>query len=220
MSIAENYLKPTYFLDFDNETVADFAKKHTANCATVREKAVALYYAVREGFYYNPYDLNFNKEGMKASNLLTRKHGYCVEKAVLLAACARAVGVQSRLSFYDVKNHIATDRLCEILGSNVLVFHGAAELFVDGKWLKTTPAFNASLCAKLNVAPLEFDGTADSIFQEYTTTGDKKFMEYLKDYGNFDDIPYDFFIATLQKAYPQLLDNEQFMTGNRHFLLS
>lgn len=216
----ETYLKPTYFFDFTAESVAQFATTHTVNCQTDVQRAVALYYAVRDGFYYNPYDLNFNPEGLRASDLLQRKHGYCVEKAVLLAACARAVGIPSRLSFYNVKNHIATERLCEILGSNVLVFHGAAELFLNGQWLKTTPAFNASLCAKLNVNPLEFDGTSDSIFQEYTQSGDQKFMEYVHDYGDFDDIPYDFFMETLQKAYPQLLNDDRFLTGDRHYQLA
>ncbi len=216
----ENYLKATYFLDFEQEMVAAFAKKYTESCETPRAKAISLYYAVRDGFYYNPYDLNFNKEGLKASDLLNRKHGYCIEKAVLLAASARAVGIPSRLSFYDVKNHIATDRLAHILGTNVLVFHGAAELYIEGKWLKTTPAFNASLCKKLGVATLEFDGLHDSIFQEYNASGDKQFMEYLHDYGNFDDVPYDLLIETTLNAYPQFLQNEDFRAGkNRHIIL-
>jgi transglutaminase-like putative cysteine protease len=220
-NLMENYLKSTYFLDYEQEKVAAFAKKHTETCTTLREKAIALYNAVRDGFYYNPYDLNFNKEGLKASDLLNRKHGYCIEKAVLLAASARAANIPSRLSFYDVKNHIATDRLCAILGTNVLVFHGAAELYLDGEWLKTTPAFNASLCEKLGVASLEFDGFHDSIFQEYDASGDKQFMEYLHDYGSFDDVPYDLLIETTLNAYPQFLENEEFKSGkNRHFIFT
>jgi len=101
------YLQPTEFLDFDNQTVKDFAEKNTVGATSDTEKAIKLYYAVRDSFQYNPYLLDLRREGLTASNLLTRNSGYCVEKAVLLAASARAVGVPSRLSFYIVRNHIA-----------------------------------------------------------------------------------------------------------------
>ena len=127
----QEYLQPTEFLDFDNKSVREYAEKYTLGITTDTEKAVKLYYAVRDGFQYNPYILDLRREGLTASNLLTRNRGYCVEKAVLLAACARAVGVPSRLSFYIVQNHIATGKLEEILNSNKLVFHGAAEVFLN-----------------------------------------------------------------------------------------
>ena len=126
---------------------------------------------MRDGFQYNPNILDLRREGLKASDLLKRNRGYCVEKAVLLAAAARAVGVPSRLSFYIVKNHIATDKLEKLLKKDYLVFHGAAELYLDNKWLKTTPAFDKNLCKYLNVEPLEFDGSSDSIFQEFDKSG-------------------------------------------------
>ena len=100
----EEFLKPTEFLDFDRESVRDFAERNSAGAKSDTEKAVALYYAVRDGFQYNPYIIDLRREGLTASNLLTRERGYCVEKAVLLAASARAVGVPSRLSFYIVRN--------------------------------------------------------------------------------------------------------------------
>jgi transglutaminase-like putative cysteine protease len=196
-------LQASYFMDYDAPEVLAFAQKHTTNCTSDREKAVALYYAVRDGFWYNPYDLNFNKTGLKASNLVTRTSGYCVEKSNLMAACARAVGIPSRLSFYDVKNHIATEKLERILQTNVLVFHGAAEVWIDGRWLKITPVFNKALCQKLGVQPLEFDGESDAIFQAYTAEG-AAFMEYIHDYGAFDEIPYDLMMASIAKAYPQI----------------
>lgn len=209
----QEYLQPTEFLDFDNQTVREFAEKKTAKAQTGKEKAVALYYAVRDGFQYNPYLLDLRREGLKASNLLTRNRGYCVEKAILLAASARAVGVPSRLSFYIVRNHIATEKLEKALKKNYLVFHGAAEVFLDNKWLKTTPAFNKSLCKYLGVEPLEFDGTHDSIFQEYDKSGNV-FMEYLHDYGTFSDLPYQLYLQELEKHYPHIFGNGKYTKGN------
>ena len=205
----KEYLEPTEFLDFDNADVSEFAKQNSDANKSAMENAVRLYYAVRDGYIYNPYTLDLRRDGLKASNLVNRKSGYCIEKAILLAASARYVGVPSRLSFYNVKNHIATERIEKILGTNVLVFHGAAELFIKGKWLKTTPAFNKRLCEKLNVAPLEFDGTADSIFQQFDESG-AVFMDYLHEYGDFADFPYELALSEMRRHYPHIFESEKY----------
>ena len=203
------YLEQTEFLDFDNADVREFARRNSDENKSATENAVSLYYAVRDGFTYNPYTLDLRRTGLRASNLVGRKSGYCIEKAILLAASARSVGIPSRLSFYNVKNHIATERIEKILGTNVLVFHGAAELFLDNKWLKTTPAFNRRLCEKLNVAPLEFDGTADSIFQQFDETG-AVFMDYLHEYGDFADFPYELALSEMRRHYPHIFGSEKY----------
>lgn len=205
------YLIATEFLDSDHVSVREFAEMHTAEAATDRERAVALYYAVRDGFQYDPYLLDLRRHSLRASALLAKTRGYCVEKAVLLAASARAVGVPSRLSFYIVRNHIATERLAKALEKDYLVFHGAAEMYVEGRWLKTTPAFNRRLCEFLGVDAIEFDGTSDAIFQQYDRAGNV-FMEYLHDYGPFDDMPYQMFLDELDKHYPHLTNNPRFVT--------
>lgn len=207
----EQYLKPTEFLDSDNAAVRDYAERRAGNAETDIERAVNLYYAVRDDFQYDPYVLDLRRDAMKASALLAKTRGYCVEKALLLAASARSVGIPSRLSFYIVRNHIATERLAQALEKDYLVFHGAAEMFLDGKWVKATPAFNKRLCDFLGVDPIEFDGRSDAIFQEYDRTGNV-FMEYLHDYGAFEDMPYDMFLDELDKHYPHLTNNPRFVT--------
>lgn len=212
----QQYLKATEFLDHEHPSVQAFAACHTESAGTDREKGVALYHAVRDGFHYDPYQLDLRPEGLKASTLLTRDRGYCVEKAVLLAAAARAVGIPSRLSFYIVRNHIATGRLEKLLKTNYLVFHGAAEMLLDGEWLKATPAFNRQLCEFLGVAPLEFDGTRDSIFQEFDRSGGK-FMEYVHEYGAFADLPYQLYLDELGKHYSHIFDEGEYTKGDLVF---
>ena len=207
----ENYLQPTEFLDSDHPAVIDFVERNVDKGQGDTEKAISLYYAVRDGFHYDPYLLDLRRESLRASKLLTKTKGYCVEKAVLLAASARAAGIPSRLSFYIVRNHIATERLAKALEKDYLVFHGAAEMFLDEKWVKATPAFNQRLCDFLGVDPIEFDGKEDAIFQEYDRSG-KVFMEYLHDYGAFDDMPYQMFLDELDKHYPHLTRNPRFVT--------
>jgi transglutaminase-like putative cysteine protease len=207
----EEYLKPTEFLDCDHGGVREYASRNTFDVGTDVERAIKLYYAVRDGFQYDPYVLDLRRESMKASAVLTKTRSYCVEKALLLAASARAVGIPSRLSFYIVRNHIATERLAKALEKDYLVFHGAAEMYLDEKWVKATPAFDKRLCDFLGVDPIEFDGTSDAIFQEYDRSGNV-FMEYLHDYGAFEDMPYELFLGELDKHYPHLTNNPRFVT--------
>ena len=211
----EEFLKSTDFLDWERPSVLRFAREK-AGSGSAAEKAAALYYAVRDGFQYDPYVLDLRREGLRASTLLTRSRGYCVEKAVLLAASARAVGIPSRLSFYIVRNHIATGRLEKLLKTNYLVFHGAAEMYLDGGWVKATPAFNRQLCDVLGVAPLEFDGSGDSIFQEYDHAGGR-FMEYVHDYGAFADLPYQLYLDELGRHYAHIFDEGAYSKGDLVF---
>ncbi|MFX5622752.1 transglutaminase, partial [Acinetobacter baumannii] len=83
-------------------------------------------------------------------------------KAILLAACARHCRIPARIGLADVRNHLATPRLLEALRSEVVAMHGYTELYREGRWVKATPAFNRALCCAFDVAPLEFDGVADS----------------------------------------------------------
>lgn len=201
----ETYLKPGVYINSDHPEVIKFTKVNTDSFHSTREKIEALYYAVRDGFRYDPYRLDFSTDAVKASHILTRDYGYCVEKSCLFAAGARVLGVPSRMGFAKVRNHIGTAKLEEILQTDVLVFHGYAELWLNDRWVKATPVFNKSLCHKLNVTPLDFNGEEDAVFQSYDEAGGK-FMEYLFDYGTYADVPYELFIDELLKHYPHLTD--------------
>ena len=204
----DQYLEPGEYIDSDHPLVIDFAHQHTNESQSPIEKAISLYYAVRDGFRYDPYRLDLRSEAMKASDLLTRDHGYCVEKANLLAATARVVGIPSRLGFANVRNHLGVDRYMEILKTDILVFHGYTDLFLEGKWVKATPAFNQELCTKFNVEPLEFNGKEDSLFQEFNHAG-HLYMEYLVDHGTFSDLPRELFLENLKDHYPHLFSMDR-----------
>jgi len=197
----EEYLNPTYYIDSDHPAVIEFASQNCESGEKEIEKAVRLYYAVRDGIRYNPYSMEPGKESMKASSVLNKGHGYCVAKAVLLAACARSQKIPARLGFADVKNHLTTKRLMRLMGTDVYIYHGYTELFLNDKWVKATPAFNLELCNNFNVRPLEFDGTKDSIFHPFDKSGNKH-MEYVKDHGTFADLPWEAILTELMESYP------------------
>lgn len=197
-------LRPDPHVDADHPAVRAFAHRHAAGLPP-RDAAIALYYAVRDGFRYTPWRVRLTPDAFRASLLLERDppEGHCIDKALLLAAACRAVGIPARLHFANVRNHVGTARLEARLGSDLLVFHGYAELLLDGRWVAATPAFNRALCERLGVAPLEFDGVNDSIFQAYDREAGR-FMEYVTDHGSFDTLPFDAMIAEWERHYPAI----------------
>jgi transglutaminase-like putative cysteine protease len=198
------YLQPTAYFDYNQPDVQTYADALTQDLSSSPiEQAIALYKGVRDDILYNPYTFNTTASTLSASHVLTTKTSYCIPKAVLLGAVARYKGIPSRLGLADVKNHLSSPQLIKWLQSDVFVMHGYIELFLEGKWVKATPAFNARLCAMMNVPPLEFDGIHDSLFQDFLEDGTQH-MEYLNDYGTFDDVPFDFILTSIANAYPHL----------------
>ncbi len=201
------YLQPTPFIDSDSPEVIEFARSVSGDETTDIDKAIKLYYAVRDGIYYDPYRIDLSPPGFKASTVLAKGFGFCIPKAVLLAALTRVVGIPSRLGFADVRNHLSTERLKRLMQSDVFVYHGYTEMFLKNKWVKATPAFNRSLCERFEVHPLEFDGRNDSIFHEFDPKGNRH-MEYLHDHGQFADLPYHQIVEVMKKHYPILFSEK------------
>lgn len=186
-------------VDSDHPDVVAFAQRATGE--TDREVAVALFYAVRDGFRYDPYRLDLSPAGMRASTVVQRGYGWCVTKATLLTAACRARGIPARLGFADVRDHLSTARMREAMGTDIFFWHGFSEILLDGQWLKATPAFNIELCDKFGLLPLEFDGVGDSLYHPYDRAG-QRHMEYVNERGQFDDLPLEAIRATFAELYP------------------
>lgn len=196
----ERYLQPTEILDSNHPKVEKLARQIASEAVDQRGKAVKLYYWVRDNIWYDPYVPFYKPEHYRASRVLEKKRGYCVTKASLLCALGRACGIPSRLGFADVRNHLATRQLIERMGTDIFVYHGFTEFFLDNGWVKATPAFNKELCEKHRVVPLEFDGSQDSIFQPYNSE-QKRFMEYVAFHGSFADVPVEKIVRAWETAY-------------------
>jgi len=194
------------FTDSDHPAVVAFAEEVTKGATTDREKAVALFYAVRDGIRYDPYQMCDDPETYRASHVLKTKVSYCIPKSVLLVAAARAVGLTARLGFADVRNHLNTPKLKERMGdSDLFIWHGYAEFLLDGRWVKVTSAFNIELCERFGVLPLEFDGEHDALLHPFTADG-RDHMEYVRERGTFDDLPFDDMIGDFRSTYPRMFE--------------
>jgi len=195
------YLLPTSIIDSDHESIIAYANQVIGQSGRDPiSKAVALYYAVRDGIRYDPYYPFYLPEHYRASNVLRSGRGYCVCKASLLCALGRACGIPTRVGFADVRNHLSSAQLLEMMGTDLFVYHGFTQFHLAGKWVMATPAFNKELCLRHKVAPLEFNGREDSIFQPYNLEK-KKFMEYVAYRGFYADIPVDAIVRGWEEAY-------------------
>src|SRR5467141_974332 len=200
----KEFFRPGRYIDSAHPAVIRFSKQNSHG-SVARERAVSLYYAVRDQIRYNPF-LDFsNAEVFKASSVLAADQGFCVGKAALLAACVRAAGIPARVGFADVRNHLTTPRLAETMGSDLFVYHGYADLYLEGRWVKATPAFNLSLCTRFRVKPLEFDGRDDSIFHPFDED-ERRHMEYVRWRGEYADVPADEIKRVFRETYPELFN--------------
>lgn len=196
----DQYRRATFFLDSDAPEVVDFSRRAVGDAETEREKAVRLYFAVRDGIQYDPYRIEFTPAAFKASTIIKKGYGYCVAKAIVLCAAARAQGLASRLRFADVRNHLTTERLRRLMKTDLFIFHGYSEFYLQSRWLKATPTFNISLCERFGVKPLDFDGESDAVFHPFDRAG-RKHMEYVFDHGPFADVPYETIVAMFSVHY-------------------
>ena len=194
------YLTPTEIIDSGHKSIQGYAVKIVRGNTDPIEIATRLYLAVRDDIRYDPYTPFYLPEHYRASNVLRRGRSFCVPKASLLCALGRACGIPSRVGFADVRSHLATKQLIEFMGSNLFVYHGFVEFYLDGKWVKATPAFNRELCERHKVPPLEFNGRDDSLFQPYNLEN-KKFMEYVEFHGTYADIPVAIIVEAWERAY-------------------
>lgn len=197
-------LLPGPMIDSEDPAVVAFAREAVAGAQDEFERATRLYYAVRDGFRYDPYRVDLSQEGLRASRVLQDGFGWCVPKAILLAAACRAVGLPARLGLADVRNHLSTQRLRDMMGTDMFYCHGYTTIRLDGQWVKATPAFNVELCQKMNLHPLEFDGSADSIYHPFDRAG-QRHMEYVALRGEFDEVPRDMLLQVFAEHYPSLL---------------
>jgi transglutaminase-like putative cysteine protease len=198
--IDDTYLRPTAILDSDNEEVIRFADEAAGNAADPVEVSVRLYYAVRDRIWYDPYYPFYLPEHYRASNTIRSGRGFCIPKAALLCALGRAKEIPTRIGFANVKNHLATRQLLDYMGTDIFAYHGFTEFYLEGKWVRATPAFNKELCHRHNVAPLEFNGCEDSIFHAYNNEN-KPFMEYMEYLGTYEDVPVDVILDGWVKVY-------------------
>lgn len=196
------YLQPNEFFDFNKKTVMNKAIEITNGLKSEKEKAIALFYWVRDEIKYNmalfvPKVKNY----FIASKTIRRREGFCVSKSILLSTLARVVGIPARIHLVDLINHLISQKVIDFMGHNVMYFHAYSEFYLNNKWVKLTPSFDQQTAIRGRFLPMvEFDGENDAVFPPYDVNGNK-FGEYVGDRGVHADLPLDEIDRLFQEKY-------------------
>lgn len=205
MTTSNALLAATDLLDHESDEVRRFVAEAIPDTdVSDREKAVALYYAVRDGVFYEVYGADLSQEGLRASAVAAANTGFCLHKSILYAASTRAVGIPSRVLAGEVRGHLASDRLKKLVGGDVFL-HWLNEIRLKGRWLKVTPVFNKMLCKLYGISPLEFDGTADAVYHPFDEHG-RQHMEFIGPVASFDEVEHATVVTLMRQRHPNMFD--------------
>lgn len=207
MTASSMLLAASEALDYESDEVRRFVAEAVPDQGVSdREKAVALYYAVRDGVFYEVYGADLSREGLRASAVVAAKTGFCLHKSILYAAATRAVGIPSRVLAGEVRNHLASDKLKKLVGGEVFL-HWLNEIELDGRWLKVTPVFNKMLCKLYGIAPLDFDGTAEAVYHPFDEHG-RQHMEFIGPVASFDEVEHPTVVALMRQRHPGMFEGD------------
>lgn len=212
----ENYLRATEVIDCNSLEVKRKALSLSSQKDSYVDKAVALYYFVRDEIKYRIAIFeDMEKEKFRASLTLERGYGFCITKAILLLALSRSIGIPARLHFCDVRNHLLPKALIDFVGTDIMAFHGYGDLFLNDRWIKVNPAFDIDLCRQNQFIPVDFSGDMDAVFHPVDLNG-RHHIEYLRDRGSFDDLPHEMLLFGLREFYGPL-DKGKIAEWNRGY---
>ncbi len=198
------YLQPTYYIESDSEVIRSLVEKIAGEDKDPTARAVKLFTWARDQIRYNPFSPMMERTDFPATTVIARGAGFCIQKAIVLAALCRAADIPCGLGFADIRSHKVSPELKALMGTDLFVYHGYNRIFLDGRWVKATCAFDIKLCRKMDFIPVEFDGKNDSVLHAVDINGDPH-IDYLRHIGDYADFPFEDFLPALQKAYGDAL---------------
>ena len=189
-------------LDHESGPVRAFVEKALRGVPDgSRLQAIALYYAVRDGIFYEIFGSNVGPD-LSASASIREGRGFCLHKAIIYAAACRSAGIPCRLLATTVRNHISSPAIAALVGGDIFL-HWYNEVQLDGDWLKVAPVFNALTCRLYGIKPLEFTGHLNAVEQPYH---DGNSMVFLSPPVHFDN-PWRAELLDLVRAHhPKMID--------------
>lgn len=196
----EKYLLPTNFLDSDHPDISNLVKGLTEPTDSDSEKAKKIFYFVRDSIHYDMYAVSNLGDDYKASSILKAGRGYCVQKAIILAAMGRAVGIPSRLLLVAIRNHKSPAEALEVMKTDIFFPHIYNQFYINSNWINVAATFDRSICERINVPWVEFDGVNDAILPAQDNEGNP-YIEYVDRYGEFDDFPWQIVFEKLPYYY-------------------
>lgn len=195
-------LHPTFYLDSDHPLLLETVRRLTAGSKTPNETIQRIFLFIRDKIPYNMYAVSGNAEYYKASKILEMGNGYCIQKAILFTAMGRAAGIPSKLVLVAIRNHLTPPDVVKLLGGNLFFPHAYSQFLLDDRWVNVAATYDRPLCERIGAAVPDFDGHTDTLLPKTDLLG-RPFIEYVDDYGSFDDLPWDFIKEKVPSYYDE-----------------
>ena len=201
-------LGPTRFINCAHGSIQKKVRELGVADLRPGERAVQLFQFVRDRISYE-FKAKLKEEEYIASNVLAAGMGFCVQKAVLLCALARAAGVPAALVMTNLRDHTLPEKLREGMRTDVLYYHGLTAFHLHGRWVRADASLTAELVARKGYRLVEFDGHHDALLATTTETGEPH-SQYIAVHGMFADLPFAAMIEAFQEGYrggdPEILE--------------
>jgi len=182
-------LGPTDVIESEQPAIRDLAQRLTAGLDSPPDKARALFDYVRDEIVYNFAPLLATRSDWRASATLARGDGFCQQKALLLAALARAVGIPSQIGFQHLKDYkLLETRYVSVLPDGVIPFHGLNALYLNGRWIWADATLDAGLSERRGYRLVEFRADEDMLLPATDLAGRPHF-DFLAEFGPYPDLP-------------------------------
>ena len=151
------FLSPAEYIDCDHPASAPRPRRSPARIADPAEQArAALSRPCATASATTPMSTTPTGRPTAPRACWRKPPAYCVGKAALYVALCRAFGIPARIGLADVKNHLATPRLLEAVGTDLFAYHGYVEIMPAGAGSRRRRRSTSRLCQKLGVPPLDF----------------------------------------------------------------
>ncbi len=195
----ESYLVPTRFMDSAHPRIQAAVQALELDGLGVRDRAVRLFEFVRDRIDYE-FMIRPTPDEYVASYTLEDGKGFCVRKAVLLCALARAAGVPAALVLSDLRDFTLSPAVREAMGTDLMYHHGLTALHLDGVWRIVDASLTPALCERKGYRLATFDGTEDALLPETMFDG-RPHTEYVTFHGLYADLPYEQMMQAFHRGY-------------------
>mgnify|MGYP005619845855 CR=1 FL=1 len=201
-TILLDYLKATRLINADDDAIVAKKRELTRGIDDPNEKARRIFYFVRDQIRY-VFRTGASERAYRASMILNQGRGFCTQKAILFCSLARSCGIPAGIYFFDIADHTLPQNVRQLLGSNILFWHGVTALSLNGNWFRFDATLDRKLVEKNKLISVEFDPNRDCLMSSITQNGTPH-IEYIRDHGMVADVSFQQISDRFQQSYPHL----------------
>jgi transglutaminase-like putative cysteine protease len=193
------FLSAARFVESEHPAIVARVRELDLLRLPLRERAARLFDHVRNDVRYE-FMAKFTPDDYLASRILEANQGFCVQKAVLLAALGRAAEIPTAIVLCDMRDHALPEKVIRAIGTNVMYHHGLNAFHIDGAWLTVDASLDPKFLDKKRYPHTAFHGTADALLAATTTDGARA-AEYVTFHGRYADLPFEQTTAAFTAGY-------------------